>query len=95
MKEMINDKTVVRKPAGKLPEGKRQKQMGGEYCRMNLTYQLLLLGFVEQSIPSTSATFCPIVFSHLVSNTPDSSTSALWLHQRHLVVTQGGGKKCP
>jgi hypothetical protein len=53
----------------------------------------MLLGGVERSVPSTVAIFWPIVRPHLSSNTPDSSTSALWLHQRHIAVTQGGGEK--
>jgi hypothetical protein len=58
-------------------------------------YQLLLLDGIKQSVPKTAAIFWPIVRPHLSSNTPDSSTSTLWQHQRHLAVTQGGGKKCP
>jgi hypothetical protein len=58
-------------------------------------YWLLLLGGVERSVPSTAAISCLIVRPHLSSNIPDSATSALWLHQRNLAVTQGGGEKCP
>jgi hypothetical protein len=57
-------------------------------------YRLLLLGGVEQSIPSAVAIFWHIVHPCLSADTPDSSSSALWLHQRHLAVMQGGGEKC-
>jgi hypothetical protein len=58
-------------------------------------YWLLLLGGVERSVLSTATILWPIMHPHLSYNTPDSYTSALWLHQRHLAVTQGGGEKCP
>jgi hypothetical protein len=60
-----------------------------------LIYWLLLLGSVEWSVPSTAAIFWLIVLPHLSSNTPHSSTSALWQHQRHLSVSQGGVEKFP
>jgi hypothetical protein len=56
---------------------------------------LLLLGGVEQSVQSTAGIFWPIVHPHLRSNTPDSSISVLWLHQRYIAVTQGGGENYP
>jgi hypothetical protein len=37
--------------------------------------------------------FWYIVLPDLSSDTPDSSASALWLHQRHLAVKQGVGEK--
>jgi hypothetical protein len=56
-------------------------------------YRLQLLGGVERRVPSTAATFWPIVGPQLSSNTPDSATSVLWLRQRHLAVTQGSSEK--
>jgi hypothetical protein len=45
--------------------------------------------------PKHCGHLCYIVRPRLSSNTPDSSTSALGLHQRHLAVKQVVGKKCP
>jgi hypothetical protein len=58
-------------------------------------YWLLILGGIIQSVRSTAAIFRPIVRPHMSSNTPDVSTSALWLPRWHLAVTQAGGEKCP
>jgi hypothetical protein len=58
-------------------------------------YCLLLLGGVKQCIPKSCGHSWPTVRPHLSSNIPDTSTHALWLYQRHLAVTEGGGEKCP
>jgi hypothetical protein len=69
--------------------------LSSDVSRETTGYRLLLRGGVVQSVPSTAAILCSIVHPHLSSNTPDSSTSTFWLHQRHLAMTQGGGEKCP
>jgi hypothetical protein len=59
-------------------------------------YSLLLQGGIVQSVPCTAAIFWSTVLRDLSSNHHViSSTSALLLQRRHLVVKQGVGEKCP
>jgi hypothetical protein len=48
------------------------------------SYWLLVLGDVERGVPSTATLLWLTVSPYPSSNTPDSSTSALWLHHRDI-----------
>lgn len=66
--------------------------MSNHFCLLPVSCCLLLRGG-RTNRPKHCSHFLSIVLPHLSSDTPDSCTSSVWLHQRHLTVSQGGEEK--